>query len=157
MQNLKETIVSALFTATAVTTIVGQRIYYFYPPTFNELPCISYKEENNYGTMFADNVESGSEIRLTFDLWGKSSITALSMILDNLMVIYEFDRTMKREIYEEDTNIYHIIQTYSKDTVDEDYVGPLWPLAGYTPMLINGGDPDTVYGVDDVVEGGGVV
>ena len=88
MQNLKPTVLTALQTATALSTLTA--IYFFHPPDFTTLPVGSYFEVDNTGNLFADDQEIGSEIIFQIDLWGRDSLSDLTIGVDDTMTGIDF-------------------------------------------------------------------
>lgn len=119
MQNIKATVLTALQTATALSTIQG--FYFFHPPDFTNLPVLSYFEVDNIGSLYADNQEIGSEIIFQIDLWGKTSLSNLALGVDSAMTTLDFTRTSAQDLYEQDTKIYHKAMRYRKDYSDPNF------------------------------------
>ncbi len=118
MQNLKPTVVSALQTATALSTLT---FYYFYPTDFNNLPCGSYFELDNTGSLYADNQEIGSEIIFQIDLWGNASLSAYALAVDTAMTGIDFVRISALDQYEKDTHVYHKAMRYKINYSDPTF------------------------------------
>ena len=114
MLNLKDELVSALATATALTTLISDRLFFQYPSSFNALPCISYYQVDNIPSLYTDDIEAGSEIVFRVDLWSKASLTEIAGIVDGLLVAKEYTRRGCPDLYEKDTGIYHTAMTYAK-------------------------------------------
>lgn len=112
MQNIKASVVSALKTATALYTLISDRIYFHYPNNFNTLPCVSYFELNNAGNLFADDAELGSEIILQIDVWSNNSTSTIAQAIDTIMVNEEFVRISSVDLFENDTKIHHKSMKY---------------------------------------------
>lgn len=121
MQSIKSAVLTALQTATALSTLQGNRIYFHYPPDFTNLPIASYFELGNTGNLYADNVEIGSEIIYQIDIWGKSSLTALALGIDDVMVGLNFNRIFSTDLYETDTKIIHKSMRYRLDYSDPNF------------------------------------
>ena len=121
MQNIKTTVLTALQTASAITTIVSARIYFQYPPDFATLPSVSYFELGNIGNLYADNQEIGSEIIFQIDLWGKASLSALALAVDDIMTGIDFTRRQSIDLFENDSRIYHKSMQYKIDKSDPDF------------------------------------
>lgn len=121
MENIKASVVSALKTATALYTLVADRIYFHYPDDFNTLPAVSYFEYNNSPDLFADDVEIGSEIIFQVDVWSTASTSAIALVVDDVMVSEGFTRASARDLYEPDTKIHHKSMLYRTDYLDPDF------------------------------------
>ncbi len=119
MQNLKSTVLSALQTATALSTLTG--FYFQYPPSFTALPLLSYFEVDNIGNLFADNQEIGSEIVFQIDLWSKSSLSAYALAVDAVMTGLDFVRVSAQDLYEDAEHIYHKAMRYRRDYSDPSF------------------------------------
>lgn len=121
MQSIKSAVLTALQTATALSTLYGQKFYFHYPPDFLNLPVGTYFELDNTGNLYADNVEIGSEIIYQIDLWGKSSLTALAKAVDDVMVGLDFNRTFSTDLFETDTKIIHKSMRYKLNYSDPNF------------------------------------
>lgn len=121
MINIKATVVSALTTATAIYTIVSNRVHFHYPPSFKTLPCISYFELNNAGLGYADNVEMASELLFRIDLWGNDSLSTLALAVDVAMKSKDFVRIGSIDLWESDTKIHHKSITYQNMYIDPTF------------------------------------
>ena len=121
MQNIKSSVLSALQTASALSTLQGQKFYFFHPPEFTNLPVGSYFELSNLGNLYADDVEAGSEIIFQIDLWGKTSLSSLAQAVDDVMVGLEFNRILSQDLYENDTKIYHKSMRYRIDYFNPNF------------------------------------
>jgi hypothetical protein len=109
MINLKPMVVAALKNNLELKQLIGdgERIHFHYPPNFNILPCISYREDENTGALFADDMEVGSKIGFVIDVWGKQSLSAICQAVDFLMTELGFVRIDAPDLYENDTKIHH--------------------------------------------------
>ena len=116
MQNIKSSVFSALLTYTALTTLVSDRIYFHHPNNFTTLPAISYFELSNIGDLYADDIEIGSEIIMQIDIWSTTSISAIALIVDTIMVSEGFARILSIDLFEEDTKIHHKSMRYRIDS-----------------------------------------
>jgi len=121
MQNEKTTVLTALQTASAITTIVSARIYFLYPPDFAILPSISYFELSNIGNLYADNQEIGSEIIYQIDSWSKASLSALALAIDDVMTGIDFTRIQSIDLFENDSRIHHKSMRYKINKSDPDF------------------------------------
>lgn len=119
MQNLKSTVLTALQTATALSTLTG--FYFQYPPAFTNLPLLSYFEIDNIGNLYADDQEIGSEITFQIDLWGKESLSAYSLAVDTVMTGIDFTRVTAQDLFEKDSRIFHKVMRYRKDHSDPNF------------------------------------
>ena len=118
MQNLKPTVLTALQTASALSTLT---FYYFYPPDFTNLPCGSYFELDNTGNLYADNQEIGSEIIFQIDLWGRDSLSDYAIAVDTAMTGIDFVRIAAVDLYEQAEHIYHKSLRYKIDYSDPTF------------------------------------
>lgn len=111
MVNLKPVVFEALINSTELAQQLGTgtRIHFQYPLGFddNNLPCITYKEEDNVGELFADDEELGANISFIIDVWGKQSISAIIIKVNEIMNGLGFYRVKSQDLYENDTQIYH--------------------------------------------------
>ena len=119
MQNLKSTVLSALQTATALSTLTG--FYFQYPTTFASLPLLSYFELGNVGNLYADNQEIGSEIIFQIDLWGKTSLSNYALAVDSAMTTLDFTRIFATDLFEVDTLIFHKSLRYRIDISEPSF------------------------------------
>ena len=123
MQSIKTAVMTALQTSTALTTLLGTgtRIFFQYPTSFATLPCISYFEVDNFGNLFADDVEAGSEILYQVDVWSKASTTAIALVVDTIMTGLDFARSSATDLYEINDKIFHKAITYRLDYSDPNF------------------------------------
>jgi len=119
MLSIKSAVVTALQSATALSTMTG--IYPNYPPNFTSLPLISYFEVSNNVSLSADNQEIAAGITYQIDLWGKSSLTAYAQAVDSIMTGLEFARVACADLYETDTKIIHKAMQYRVDYSDPNF------------------------------------
>ena len=119
MQSLKTTVFSALQTATALSTLTG--FYFQYPTSFTSLPCLSYFEVDNIGSLYADDIEIGSEIVYQVDLWSKASLSAYALSVDTAMTGIGFSRILAQDLYENDTHVFHKAMRYRIDVSDPTF------------------------------------
>ena len=105
MINIKTNVYSALNAITAIS----DRVYFFYPDDFQTLPCVSYYEITNRELNKADDSEYSSEIEFIVDVWGDSSseISSIALEVNTAMQGLGFKRTASRDMFEQDTKIYH--------------------------------------------------
>ncbi len=119
MQNIKTTVLTALQTATALSTLTG--FYFQYPPDFTDLPLLTYFEVDNIGNLYADDQEIGSEIVFQIDLWSQASLSSYALAVDDIMTGLGFARITSQDLYEVDTKIYHKVMRYRIDYSDPDF------------------------------------
>ena len=122
MQNIKSTVLSALQTATALSTLNG--VYFFYPPNFIGLSAsvtLSYFEVDNLPNLFADNQEIGSEIVFQIDLWSKISLSSYALAVDAVMIGLDFVRITAQDLYEKDNSVYHKAMRFKRDYSDPSF------------------------------------
>lgn len=119
MQNIKSAVLTALQTATALSTLTG--FYFQYPPAFTNLPLLSYFEIDNIGNLYADDQEIGSEITFQIDLWGKTSLSAYALAVDTAMIGINFTRMSSRDLFEKDTLIFHKSMRFRIDYSDPSF------------------------------------
>jgi hypothetical protein len=118
VQNLKTNVLTALQTASALSTLT---FYYFYPPDFTSLPCGSYFELDNTGSLYADDQEIGSEIVFQIDLWGKTSLSTYALAVDTAMTGIDFVRISAPDLYENETKIFHKSMRYRRNYSDPSF------------------------------------
>ena len=119
MQNLKSTVLTALQTASTLSTLTG--FYFQYPPSFTALPLLGYFEVDNLPSLFADNQEIGSEIVFQIDLWGKASLSAYALAVDAVMTGLDFVRVSAQDLYEDVEHIYHKAMRFKRDYSDPSF------------------------------------
>ncbi|MDD5016543.1 MAG: hypothetical protein PHO15_00410 [Eubacteriales bacterium] len=119
MENLKVTVLTALQTASALSAMTG--FYFQYPPSFTSFPMLSYFQLDNIETLPADDIELGSEIIFQIDLWGKASLSTLSIGVSDVMQTLGFQRLSAQDMYETDTKIYHIPMRFNIHVSDPDF------------------------------------
>jgi hypothetical protein len=119
MQNLKSTVLTALQTATALSTLTG--FHFQYPTDFTTLPLLSYFEVDNLPSLFADNQEIGSEIVYQIDLWGKASLSAYALAVDAVMTGMDFVRVSAQDLYEDAEHVYHKSMRFKRDYSDPSF------------------------------------
>ena len=119
MQNLKSTVLSALQTATALSTLTG--FYFQYPPDFINLPMLSYFEVDNTGSLYADDQEIGSEITFQIDLWGRAGLSNYKNAVNTIMTGLGFSRKASPDQYEKDAQIYHSPMRFQIQVSDPDF------------------------------------
>jgi hypothetical protein len=119
MQNLKSTVLTALQTASALSTLKG--FDFHYPDTFNNLPRLSYFQADNTANLYADEEEVGSEIIFQIDLWGKASLSTYQTAVNDVMASLDFERISSPDLFEKDTKIHHIAMRFRKDQENPDF------------------------------------
>jgi len=119
MQNIKTTVLTALQTATALSTLTG--FHFQYPPDFTNLPLLSYFEVDNIGNLYADDQEIGSEIVFQVDLWGKTSLSNYALAVNSAMVTIDFARIQSLDLYEVSDKIYHKVMRFRHDYADPNF------------------------------------
>jgi hypothetical protein len=111
MISLKNTVYSALTTSIALTTLLGtgQRTFFHRPDDANlaTFPRLTYFELDNFGNLFADNSEYGSEIDYQVDVWHTASTTAIANQVDTIMTGIGFIRLAGPDLYEKDNHVFH--------------------------------------------------
>ncbi len=119
MQNIKNVVLTALQTATALSTMTG--FYFQYPLAFTAFPMLSYFEVDNIGDLYADDQEIGSEIIYQIDLWGKASLSNYALAVNTVMAGLGFVRVSAQDLYEKDNHVYHKAMRYRIDYSDPDF------------------------------------
>lgn len=119
MQNLKTNVLTALQTATALSTLTG--FFFQYPPDFTNLPLLSYFELDNTGDLYADDQEIASEIIFQIDLWGKTSLSNYANAVNSAMVSLDFARMQSQDLYEVDNRIYHKAMRFRIEVSDPNF------------------------------------
>lgn len=107
MINIKPDVVTALKTDAILAGLVGDRIYFYYPPVEAAYPCISYYELDNRPALYGDNQELASEITFVIDIWAKASTTAIADAVNRIMTGLGFVREFAGDLYEQDTGVFH--------------------------------------------------
>jgi hypothetical protein len=123
MQSIKSAVLTALQTSSTLATLLGtgQRIYFQYPPSFTNLPLLSYFEVDNFGNLYADDQEIGSEMLYQIDVWSKASTTAIAEEIDAIMTGLDFTRSSANDLYEVQDKIFHKAMTYRLDYSDPSF------------------------------------
>ena len=109
MVDLKATVYNILETALGETPV-----HYFYPATFNELPCVSWYEIENQRHSQADGVEYLSSVAFQIDIWSRSAMTngETALTIDEAMTSAGFRRGFAHDLYEIETGIHHKTMRY---------------------------------------------
>lgn len=68
---------------------------------------ITYFCYNEQGEEWAENEEIATGYYIQVDIWSKSNYTALENQIKTLMLTAGFKRSYARDLYENDTGIYH--------------------------------------------------
>lgn len=110
MKILTEDVLAALKNNTALMQELGAgtRIHYNHPADFKVLPCLSYRQEDNIGELFADDEEIGSRISYIIDCWGIWNLDRICELVNDAMESIGFYRTQVINLYEHDTKINHV-------------------------------------------------
>jgi len=114
MIDVKPEILGTLKNNPALTTFLGgQRIYQLVAPNADEFPRITFFEMSNFGSQYADDTESASEILVQVDVWSKGSTSKIAPEVDRTMKQIGFKRTSTADLYEDDTKIFHKAMRYT--------------------------------------------
>ena len=107
MVDLKAMVYGILETALGTTPV-----HYFYPATFNELPCVSWYEIENQQHSQADGLEYLSSVAFQIDIWSKSAMTngETALSIDEAMTSVGFRRAFSHDLYEPE--IHHKTMRY---------------------------------------------
>lgn len=114
MVNLKPVVLGALKNSAELTQQLGTgtKVHFHYPPDFINLPCVTYRQEDNEGELYADDEEIGSRISFIIDVWGKQSLSTIVDTVDGIMKDLGFYRTVCTDLFEADTKIYHVAMRF---------------------------------------------
>ena len=110
MINIKSEVYNALKNNTELIALLGgQRIYFMVVPDNKaaEFPRLTYYEYSNRANMYADDTEITTVIRIVIDVWSKTSTTDITEKIVEIMENIGFRREDARDLYEDDTRIYH--------------------------------------------------
>ncbi|WP_334111255.1 DUF3168 domain-containing protein [Thermodesulfitimonas autotrophica] len=114
MINVKPDVVAALKADATLAGLVGNRIYFHYPPVEAAYPCISYYELNNrpFYPFYSAGQTLAAEIILVVDVWAKGSTSAIADAVNKVMEGLQFMREFACDLYEVDTGVYHKTMRY---------------------------------------------
>lgn len=106
----------------ALNAIRGVKAFYFYPDTFNGLPCVSYYEANNAPDTFADDIEYSSKIVYVVDVWGETStqVTKTAQKAEGKMLALGFVREFARDVHDPASAVRHKTMRFKLITGDDD-------------------------------------
>lgn len=79
---------------------IGPKVFYAYPASFEELPCMSYYEIGNSADEQIDDVEYISDISIQIDIWNIGSTSTLAESVDAKMKSLGFKRTFGADVPE---------------------------------------------------------
>jgi hypothetical protein len=118
MTDAKTTFRAVLINASAVTTLVpATRIYQSWPSSFAVLPCMSFREINNYvDDQDIDDDQPSSEIsEMQVDVWCKpnTSTTAIARAVDTVLNAAFWNRDYSEDFVEPDSGYIHRVIRYS--------------------------------------------
>lgn len=119
-KSLKVIILEKLNASTALTNIVSNRIYFNYPFTTLELPCITYFEVVSVDNKYADNKSNGSRRLFQVDIWSSKSsksTTYLANIISKLMLELDFEKLSQTDMFHRDMQIYRKLMQFRKNEV----------------------------------------
>lgn len=93
----------------ALEAIEGVTAFFYYPNTFNKLPCISYYEASNTPEANADDDEYLSEIAYVLDVWGADdkSVTNIVSRANAAMKTLGFRRVFSHDAHNPGSNARH--------------------------------------------------
>jgi hypothetical protein len=93
----------------------GVPVFFYYPESFNQTPCVGYYEANNAPAETADDAEYLSSVEYAIDVWGKTSseISELMEIIDEALKRNNFTREFSNDVYDPKTWILHKTSRYS--------------------------------------------
>ena len=117
MQNLKPTVLTALQTASALSTMT---FYFHYPPDFLTLPVGTYFEANNVGNLFADDLRIGSEIIFQIDLWSRTSLSDYAIAVNDAMASIDFVRISSQDKFDR-PGVYQKSMKFRRDYSDPNF------------------------------------
>ncbi|GHU76930.1 hypothetical protein FACS1894188_10230 [Clostridia bacterium] len=94
-------------------------VFFYYPETVAEFPCISFYEANNAPFKYADNAEYITEINIVVDVWVRTpeETRLISALVIKSMSGLDFVREYSRDLY--DNGVHHrtnrLSETRSRD------------------------------------------
>lgn len=112
----RELVLNKLSSSDRLKSLVSDRIFFYFPNTFNTLPCISYFEVVNVSNLFGDNNPIGERSIVQVDVWSNSSTNNISNKVCELMYEIDYEMTDKKDIYE-DTGMYRKLMQFRKNSI----------------------------------------
>jgi len=118
MTDAKTTFRSVLINASAVTALVpATRIFQSWPTSFNLLPCISFREINNFtdDEDYSEDRPRTETSEMQVDIWCKpnTSTTAIAQAIDTALNTALWNRDYSGDFVEPDTGYIHRVVRYS--------------------------------------------
>ncbi|MGI6239175.1 MAG: tail completion protein gp17 [Christensenellales bacterium] len=88
---------------------VAGAVWYHYPASWAQLPCVSWRESGNRALSQADGREHLAELTYTIDIWAKSpeENAAIASEIDRRMAAARLRRTYCADIYETGARLHH--------------------------------------------------
>lgn len=122
MLDAKAFVYSALIGNSALTTALGgsTKIQYAYPNDFNTLPIVTYLETNNANYDFYDNAPFSDESTVEIDVWANVSTSAISKLIDNVLLPLLYTRDAAIDVPDPDTKIFHKKLRYRRTFTADD-------------------------------------
>lgn len=116
--DVKPWIVAKLKADSAFLAAIGtaDKLQFYYPQSFNELPVVTYAETNQPTTEYTDDAELGAESSLEFHVWTAPNVSTSPIIkeLDRVLRSYLFNRDFSADFQEADTRINHRVLRYRR-------------------------------------------
>lgn len=106
---------------TLIDLMGGPWIYHLKAPSAAVFPRITYFELNNYDSDYANDVGISSRIHFQLSIWSKK-VADLPLIggeVDRSMEEAGFTRSSATEMYEDDTEVFHLALRYSAKFLKE--------------------------------------
>lgn len=89
-------------------------VFYFYPASWVNLPCVAWRESGNREIAQADGREHLAEVVYTVDIWGRSAgeNAEIAEKVDMRMAARRFRRSYSADVFETATRLHHRILRY---------------------------------------------
>jgi hypothetical protein len=118
MTDAKTTFRALLIGAPSITALVpATRIYQSWPTSFKDLPCISFREINNFteGSDYSEDRPRTETSEMQVDIWCKpnTSATAIAQAIDSAVNAALWNRDYSGDFVEPDSAIIHRVVRYS--------------------------------------------
>jgi hypothetical protein len=119
MLDVKTTFRTTLTSNVALTTLVpATRIFVAWPSDFNTLPCIAYREIDNFlaDEDYSDDTERSEQSTMQVDIFcgPNTSSTAIARAIDTALSGDKWNRDYSEDFIEPDTVYVHRVMRYSK-------------------------------------------
>lgn len=122
--NVKEWLVAKLLANSALMALIGgtSHFVFFYPDSFSTLPMLTYSESLNADTEYFDDVPKASRVVYTFDIYSKTSTSAIYDALKAAMNALLFNQDFATDLYETVTKIHHKNIRFSRTIRTDDLI-----------------------------------